>query len=42
MFASIDLSSRVFAAVSAIAISAVFMATAIIPASPALAFGVMA
>ncbi len=40
MFASIDLSSRVMAAVSALAISAVFMATAIIPATPGL--GVMA
>lgn len=36
MTTSIDLSSRVFAAVSALAISAVFMATAIVPASPAL------
>ena len=40
MFASVDLSARVFAAVSALAISAVFMATAIVPASPAL--GVLA
>lgn len=40
MFASVDLSSRVFAAVSALAISGVFMATAIVPASPAL--GVLA
>ncbi|MBE5074149.1 recombination protein F [Erythrobacteraceae bacterium E2-1 Yellow Sea] len=35
MFAISDTSGRFFAALSAIAISAVFMATAIIPASPA-------
>lgn len=35
MFAHTETSGRVFAALSAIAISAIFMATAIIPASPA-------
>jgi len=35
MFATTDTTSRFFAAVSALAISAVFMATAIIPATPA-------
>ena len=35
MFATTDTTSRFFAAVSALAISAIFMATAIIPASPA-------
>ena len=35
MFISSDAGSRAFAAVFALAISAVFMATAIIPASPA-------
>lgn len=35
MFALTDTTSRLFAAVTSLAISAVFMATAIIPASPA-------
>lgn len=35
MFFNSESGSRVFAAVSALAISAVFFATAIIPASPA-------
>ncbi len=36
MFANVDLSSRVFAAFSALTISAVLMAAAIVPASPSL------
>lgn len=36
MFTNSDTGSRFFAAVTALAISAVFMATAIVPASPAL------
>lgn len=36
MFSSNDTSSRAFAAVFSIAISAVFMAAAIVPASPTL------
>ena len=35
MFSNSEAGARLFAAVSALAISAVFMATAIIPASPA-------
>ena len=36
MFSNLESGSRFFAAVTALAISAVFMATAIVPASPAL------
>ncbi len=36
MFSNSDNSSRFFAAVTALAISAVFMATAIVPASPTM------
>ncbi len=36
-----DMTGRVFAAVSSLAISAVFLATAIVPASPSIT-GVMA
>ena len=36
MFSSNDTSSRAFAAVFSLAISALFMATAIVPASPSL------
>lgn len=36
MFSFNDTSSRAFAAVFSLAISAVFMATAIVPASPSL------
>lgn len=36
MFSNTDTGSRFFAAVSALAISAIFFATAIIPASPTL------
>ncbi len=36
MFATTDLGSRVFAAASALAISAILMAAAIVPATPAL------
>ncbi|MEP3051060.1 MAG: recombination protein F [Erythrobacter sp.] len=40
MYAPIDISKRVFAAISALAITAVFLATAIVPATPSL--GVLA